>query len=126
MRGRGDGCRHTVLVVDDEEVVRYYIERILVGGGYRVIMAATGGEAISLLHAGGDLIELVIADVRMPGMSGEQFAKQMADLSTVPPLLYISGGDPPAGAESARFLQKPFTREALLRAVRVVLNRGQE
>jgi two-component system, cell cycle sensor histidine kinase and response regulator CckA len=113
--------RHTVLVVDDEEVVRYYIERILVGGGYRVITAIRGEEAVSLLHTGGDLIELVITDVRMPGMSGEDFARQMAQLSSAPPLLYISGGDPPAGAESARFLQKPFTREALLRAVEVVL-----
>jgi CheY-like chemotaxis protein len=44
-----------VLVVDDEELVHHYIERILVGGGYRVIMAISGGEAFSLLQAGGDL-----------------------------------------------------------------------
>jgi hypothetical protein len=45
----------------------------------------------------------------------------MAQLSSPPPLLYISGGGPPPGGESTKFLQKPFTREALLRAVRVVL-----
>jgi len=115
------GHRNTVLVVDDEELVRHYIERILVGGGYRVITAANGGQAFPLLHAGGDLIELVITDLRMPRMSGEEFAGKMAQLSSPPPLLYISGGDPPRGAESANYLQKPFTREALLRAVEVVL-----
>jgi CheY-like chemotaxis protein len=113
--------RHMVLVVDDEQLVRYYIERILLEGGYRVITATTGAEAISLLHAGADLIELVITDLRMPSMSGQEFAKKMTQLSSPPLLLYISGGDPPPGEESARFLQKPFTREALLRAVRVVL-----
>jgi CheY-like chemotaxis protein len=116
----------TVLVVDDEELVRHYIERILVGGGYRVITAISGGEAFSLLQAGGDLIELVITDIRMPRMSGEEFAKRMAHLSSPPPLLYISGGDPPPGGESANFLQKPFTRQALLRAVEVVLGDEEE
>ena len=115
-----------VLVVDDEELVRHYIERILVGGGYRVIMAISGGEAFSLLQAGGDLVELVITDIRMPRMSGDEFAKRMAHLSSPPPLLYISGGDPPRGAESANFLQKPFTRQALLRAVEVVLSDEEE
>jgi CheY-like chemotaxis protein len=68
--------RDTVLVVDDEELVRHYIERILVEGGYRVITATNGAEAISLLHAGSDLIDLVITDLRMPNMSGEEFAKK--------------------------------------------------
>jgi two-component system cell cycle sensor histidine kinase/response regulator CckA len=114
-------CGNTVLIVDDEELVRHYLERILVGGGYRVITATSGEEAFSLLHAGGDLIDLVITDLRMPRMSGEEFAGRIVRLSSAPPLLYISGGDPPRGAESANFLQKPFTREALLRAVEVVL-----
>src|SRR5436190_24403365 len=95
--------RHMVLVVDDEQLVRYYIERILLGGGYRVITATTGAEAISLLHAGGDLIELVITDLRMPSMSGQRFAKKMAELSSPPPLLYINGGDPPPGPEAPKF-----------------------
>ena len=111
---------NTVLIVDDEELVRHYLERILVGGWYRVITATSGEEAFSLLHAGGDLIDLVITDLRMPRMSGEEFASRIARLSSAPPLLYISGGDPPRGAESANFLEKPFTREALLRAVEVV------
>jgi CheY-like chemotaxis protein len=54
-------------------------------------MAISGGEAFSLLQAGGDLIELVITDIRMPRMSGEEFAKRMAHLSSPPPLLYVSG-----------------------------------
>jgi CheY-like chemotaxis protein len=90
-----------------------------------VITATSGAEAISLLHAGGDLIELVITDLRIPSMSGEEFDKTMDQLSSPPTLLYISCGDPPPGAESAKFLQKPFTREALLRAVRVVLKMDQ-
>ena len=74
---------------------------------------------------GWEVTQLVITDLRMPSMSGEEFAKKMAQLSSPPPLLYISGGDPPPGAESTKFLQKPFTREALLRAVRVVLKVDQ-
>ena len=71
-----DGCGATVLVVDDEEILRSYMARVLEGEGYSVIEAENGVEALSLLSRKdpGVVVDLVITDVRMPRMGGRDLA----------------------------------------------------
>jgi two-component system cell cycle sensor histidine kinase/response regulator CckA len=107
-----------ILVVDDEAVARQFVERALVNEGYRVMVANDGEEALDLLRMTRRKISLVITDLVMPGMGGHAFALEVARLPSPPPMLYISAYDRPQGEMAKRFLQKPFTVDELLAAVR--------
>jgi two-component system cell cycle sensor histidine kinase/response regulator CckA len=107
-----------ILVVDDEAVARQFVERTLADEGYRVMVANDGEEALDLLRMTRRKIALVITDLVMPGMGGHAFALEVARLPSPPPLLYISAYDRPQGEMAKRFLQKPFTVDELLAAVR--------
>jgi two-component system, cell cycle sensor histidine kinase and response regulator CckA len=117
----------TVLVVEDEPVVREFAVQSLTGLGYVVLEASSGGEALQVArnHAGN--IDLLLTDVVMPKMSGKELAIQLKE--TRPPLavLYTSGYTDNAIVhhgvldEGVAFLQKPFTTIALARKVREVL-----
>jgi two-component system cell cycle sensor histidine kinase/response regulator CckA len=107
-----------ILVVDDEAVARQFVERALVNEGYRVMVANNGEEALDLLRMTRRKISLVITDLVMPGMGGHAFALEVARLPSPPPMLYISAYDRPQGEMAKRFLQKPFTVDELLAAVR--------
>jgi CheY-like chemotaxis protein len=63
-------AKKTILIVDDEDGVRRVAERMLARLGYATISAASGEEAIAIYTAGTQAIDLVIADISMPGMSG--------------------------------------------------------
>ena len=115
----------TILVVDDEAVTRSYVERALAAEGYYVLLAIDGEEALEILHTTTRQISLVITDLVMPGMGGHAFALKVARLPTPPPLLYISAYDKPPGEMARRFLQKPFSINELLGAVRTLLSQPQ-
>ena len=119
------GSGTTVLLVEDEPALRSLCERILSSAGYNVLPAAGGQEAISLAEA--HSVDLVLTDVVMPGMSGPDAARRIADIQPAASLLLMSGytGDVLAlrdlqGA-GVRLLRKPFTSQALLDAVHSVL-----
>jgi two-component system cell cycle sensor histidine kinase/response regulator CckA len=115
----------TLLVVDDEEVLRHFLQRVLHRAGYEVFLAASGYEALALLAAAEGTIDLVITDILMPGMRGDELASKIAQLPSAPPVLLVSASDvPPPSASTAKFLQKPFTGDDLLRAVQEVLEAG--
>ncbi len=116
----------TVLLVEDEELVRKLAVDVLRGRGFTVLSAASGREAIALAEAHADTIRLVVSDVVMPGMSGPQMAAELAARGFALPVLYMSGyAESDSGAllpEGAPLLQKPFSPDVLARRVRAFLD----
>ncbi|HEY3013085.1 MAG TPA: response regulator [Chloroflexota bacterium] len=115
-----------ILVVDDEAIARRFMERVLAQEGYRVMLANDGEQALELLRMTRRKVALVITDLVMPGMGGHAFALEVARLPSPPPLLYTSAYERPQGEVAKRFLQKPFTVEELLSAVRMLIAPPQE
>ena len=122
--------RETVLVVEDEGGVRGLVCRILRSGGYEVLEARSGGEALLLCSDQSRHVQLLISDLVMPRMSGPELARQAAEYRSDLKVLYISGymdveQIPPELADSGvPVLQKPFSPQELLRAVRELLDAG--
>ena len=114
--------RGTVLVVDDEPGVRALARRILEGGGYHVIEAGHGGEAVEIM-ASTTPIDFLIADLDMPVMRGEEMAAKIRRLRPDMRVLYVTAHseqlfkERPELLEGEAFLDKPFTMRGLLEAV---------
>ncbi len=127
---RGGG--ETVLVVEDETVVRSLARRVLEGQGYAVYQAPNGAVALDFLAAHPGEVDLVLTDIVMPRMSGRELANQLAELAPNLPVLFMSGysGDEilQRGVTSTEipFLQKPLTGEKLAAAVRERLDRARQ
>ncbi len=81
----------TVLVVEDEEVVRTVVARMLRAAGYHVLTASNGGEGLLICEEHQEEIHLLITDVVMPRMSGSQLAERLQRLRPGLPVLYMSG-----------------------------------
>jgi CheY-like chemotaxis protein len=114
-----DPVNKTVLVVDDEELVRTLTARILQEAGYRVLTASDGFEALATLEQVLGSVDLLVTDLTMPGMSGEQLAQRVCQRSPAPSVLFISGFFASAAAStlSSPILAKPFSCGDLLRTV---------
>jgi PAS domain S-box-containing protein len=118
----------TVLVVEDEDPVRRLTCRILAGSGYDCLEASGPDDALRLYAEHRDRVALLLSDVVMPGMSGQELAERIASQGAAPPVLFMSGytdeailpHEPPDGRP---LLHKPFTAEALLRSVREAIER---
>ena len=121
----------TVLVVEDDDEVRALAREILVGYGYTVLQARHPGEAMVMAERHGGPIHLLLTDVVMPQMSGQQLAAQLSPLRPEMKVLYISGYAANAIVKhgvlegEVRLLPKPFTPDALARKVREVLAESQ-
>ena len=114
--------RGVVLVVDDEEQVRRMTARILYDAGFHVLEAHDGEEAMTLLATlGPNVVWLVVSDIEMPRMTGEELAKIMAARWPTVPVLLISGQGSPHADYQGSFLPKPFTPTELVVAVRALL-----
>lgn len=117
----------TVLLVEDEDMVRQITNEILTMNGYRVLQASHGNEAldVSLQHKG--VIDLMVTDVVMPVMGGPELARRLAMTRPEMRVLYMSGHTDDAIVhhgvlqEGTAFLQKPFTAEAFARKLREVI-----
>jgi PAS domain S-box-containing protein len=130
-RPGGDGAIHgtgTILLVEDDDVVRHATRRILAVGGYTVIEASGPAEARRLFAQHSETIDLLVTDVMMPGESGAALASALRDEQPGLPVLYISGYP---GEDLARLglrvgkvelLRKPFTVRELTERVREVLS----
>jgi signal transduction histidine kinase/CheY-like chemotaxis protein len=120
--------RETILLVEDEEMIRAISREMLEMLGYRVLEAATGAAALSLSEEFRGEIDLLLTDVVMPGMSGSQLAERLVINRPSMKVLYTSGYTDEAIVqhgvleEGTAFLQKPFSVESLARKVRSALN----
>jgi CheY-like chemotaxis protein len=120
--GRGE----TVLVVDDEPLVRRALGRALASRGFVVLEASSGEEALAVVSARGGKVDLLLSDVVMSGMRGAELVKRFRAACPARPALLMSGypeGRFAEALEADGYLQKPVATEALARAVRDALDR---
>jgi PAS domain S-box-containing protein len=126
-RPPGDG-KETLLLVEDEAPVRHSVRRLLERHGYTVIEAGNGAEALSLYESNEAGIDLVLTDLAMPEMGGNELVELIRARRPDVRVLFMSGyadrsitGNgsvrPPTG-----FVEKPFTAETLIRRLREVLD----
>jgi two-component system, chemotaxis family, chemotaxis protein CheY len=112
----------SVLIVEDDEGVQHAIAEVLRDEGYEVTVAANGGEALELLRRG-ELPQLILLDLMMPGMDGIEFRqRQLADprLSRIPVIVISARPDVARQARRLQaddFLAKPMSFRALLHVV---------
>ena len=120
----------TILLVEDEEIVRELSAKVLRGLGYTVLAASGGPEAFELLAKHSGKVALLLADVVMPDMSGPAVAERLTKERPGLKVLYMSGYADESMVEQgmlsrgAPFLPKPFTPQALAAKVRSVLDEG--
>jgi two-component system cell cycle sensor histidine kinase/response regulator CckA len=118
----------TILLVEDEESLRSLTRSLLEQSGYTVLEASEGAQALEIAHQHQGTIHLLLTDVVMPGANGKVLAEKMALLHPDTMVLFMSGYTDYAVSthgvvEAGTFLlQKPFTRDALTRKVREVLD----
>jgi PAS domain S-box-containing protein len=121
------GGSETVLLAEDEELVRHLAVDILEGHGYTVLQASTGEEALRIAQEHEGRIDLLFTDVVMPRMNGKELADRISELHPEVKVLYASGYTDEAIVHlgvlepGIAFLQKPFTPSSLARKVREVL-----
>ncbi len=121
----------TILLCEDERLVRAVTSEALRGAGYRVIEATEGAHAMEAASAHAGPIDLLISDVVMPGMNGKELAAMLAAERPEMHVLFISGytadliDDHGIEASGAAFLQKPYGSGELLRRVRQILDRAR-
>lgn len=122
---------HTILVVDDEELVGMVIARLLTRGGFAVQTATTGAQAIAMVREGIPGLHAVLLDLSMPEMTGDVVAEQITALLPHIPLILMSGYQPEMVAQRYQhlglnsFLQKPFSRDALYTALHTAIAAAQ-
>ncbi len=122
-RGRG-----TILLVEDNEMVRDLTRSMLQGLGYTVVSADSAHAALGLCESREHEVDMLLADVVMPDMRGPQLAERLRAVRPDLRVLFMSGyassqvSGVDLSADSVHFIQKPFTMSELARSLDVVLN----
>jgi CheY-like chemotaxis protein len=120
----------TILLAEDEQDVREVAREFLESGGYTVIEARDGTEALKLAEKHVGALDMLITDMVMPGMTGQELAARLAEKRAGLRVLYMSGYSEQVALESAQgrssmhLLTKPFSRWALLRSVYEILKQA--
>jgi two-component system, cell cycle sensor histidine kinase and response regulator CckA len=118
----------TVLVVEHDDLVRLLAGRLLASQGYTPIEARNGHEALALVRARRDQVQMMLTDVVMPELGGAEFARRLAELRPDLPVLFMSGFTDDEVIRrgllepGAPYLQKPYDAAALGRRLREVLD----
>lgn len=114
-----------ILVIDDEEIVRISCERTLVPDGYEIDTAASGKEGLERLEKGE--YDLVLVDLKMPGMSGIEFLVNIKSRRPEQKVMIMTGYDTvehiveAISSGAAHYLEKPFTPDTLIERINEVL-----
>jgi two-component system, cell cycle sensor histidine kinase and response regulator CckA len=116
----------TILLVDDDDGVRRILRKVLEARPYRVVENGQPRAACAMFDADPDAIDLVVTDLKMPGMSGQDVAAHVWSTRPELRILFISGYTDQSYADAlngprSRFLEKPFTSESLLKHVAELL-----
>jgi len=117
----------TVLVVEDDQLIRSMLARVLRGRGYTAIEAQNAGEAFLICEDRSVKLDLMVSDVVMPHITGNKLADRVQEIRPELRILLISGYPEGIGAREkekmhVRFIQKPFEPEDFLRQVREILD----
>ena len=118
-----------ILVIDDDPGVRESMTRMLRGAGYSVLAASSGEEGFDL--ARGDTFDVILSDMRMPGLSGLDVLRKLRDVNVDACFIVMTGfGTVDTAVEAMKlgavdFVQKPFYRDELLMRVRAATDRRQ-
>ena len=119
---RGPSPRPRVLIVDDEEQVRTFVERVLRGAGYETALAGDAAAALAQASKPGSF-DVVVTDLMMPQMSGDELARRMREVDPLVKVLYLTGFSDHLFKEKVTlwadeaFLDKPCSIKGLLEAV---------
>jgi PAS domain S-box-containing protein len=123
------GGTETLLIAEDEEIVKTLLKRTLEKAGYRVIVAGDGDEAIARFREHDD-ISLVLSDVVMPGKNGKEILTEMREINPEIKVIFISGYTADIiqkrgiMEEGIEFITKPFLKNQVLLKIREVLDRA--
>ncbi len=120
--GTSGGGYERILLVEDEKALRVGTARILLGHGYDVLVASHGVEALEIFDDEADGIDLVVIDVVMPRMKGDELGRKPPERRPEPPVVFMSGYDFSAAPMGGRLLTKPVDEESLLPAVREAMD----
>jgi CheY-like chemotaxis protein len=126
--GWGEATMKSVLVVDDNELVRNLIKVVLVNGGFDVILAASGHEAIQMLNTRDDSIACVLQDLSLSDMPGEKVVAEMLKMKPGLPIIILTVDDVAAcasrlsGLDIVGHVQKPFDSNALVERVAEIVD----
>jgi two-component system, cell cycle sensor histidine kinase and response regulator CckA len=118
----------TILLVEDEEIVRNLVRETLENYGYKVLEASNGADGLSIYEQYPESINLLLTDSVMPGMGGNELAKALLKICPQIKVLFMSGYTDQIISnhgildENTNFIQKPFTPQTLARAVRETLD----
>ncbi len=121
--------KRRILVVDDEQTVRDFLQRVLETAGYTVITASNGLEALEKMSQFD--ISLVLLDIMMPGLDGFEVLDHMRQYEENIPVIMLSGiQEAPAKIDSLTlgaddYITKPFSAEELLARIKVKLKRAK-
>jgi signal transduction histidine kinase len=122
------GGTETILVAEDDPLVRELAVRMLQRAGYQTITAADGEEAVGVFEDNVDRVALALLDVVMPRLNGRDAFQRMKAIKPTLPAVFCSGYDPQmahvglATDEEMRLIQKPFDPQLLLATIREVLD----
>ncbi len=125
-RRRRRSGRQTLLVVDDQHVVLELVDAFLEDSGYRVFLAGSGQQALDVCRRLDGGVDLLLTDVRMPGMNGPELYSRLVEQHPGVKVLFMSGF---SATEAARFgvpqnaplIVKPFRPDELLQRLRLVI-----
>ena len=123
------GGSETILMAEDDPLVRAALVRVLAEAGYRVLAAADGEEAVKVFAANSAAIGLVLLDMMMPKMGGREAHARIAEINPDTPVVYCTGYDSglakldPAAAAALCVVQKPVDPPVLLTTIRETLDR---
>jgi DNA-binding NtrC family response regulator len=123
--GRGE----LIVVVDDDDILRRAIARMLKSLGFSVLTAADGADAIAAIESCAKPIDAMLVDVVMPHLSGPELVDRLASRGIHIGVIYMSGYDDATivthlmNSPTLPLLRKPFTPQALMLVLREVLSR---
>jgi PAS domain S-box-containing protein len=120
------GGNETILVAEDDPMVRNTVTRILIQAGYNVISAVDGQDAVQQFQSNSEQVSLALLDIVMPNLGGldaaEQLSSQCPGLNIIFTSGYLQNSQDPKRLETEIFLTKPYHKDSLLKSIRQALD----